>query len=275
MIMGGGPGVSTATTDIADLKAPTPAYSPGPDMIRARTLHNAVLLPDRTVFVSGGGQRGESRKDAVHLAEIYDPATNTFRPAATASVARLYHSVALLLPDGRVITAGSNPDRGDDELRLELYHPPYLFKGPRPFITGVPRQWTYGQQVAIHTPQASSIRWAHLIRPMAVTHSCDVSQRLIDLPIRERDVCHLHVHVTRRPNLAPPGWYLLFLCDDQGVPSVAEWIHLGPATQPPPHDHPHLPGEHTHLTHLEMHRPGFPIPGFEPLESDMVPGGET
>jgi len=262
MIMGGGPGLSTAATDIADLDAPSPTYSPGPDMLRARTLHNAVILPDRTVFVSGGGLRGESRTDAVHLAEIYDPATNTFRAAATATVGRLYHSVALLLADGRVITAGSNPDRGDDELRLELYHPPYLFKGPRPFLTAFPREWTYGSEISIHTPQAVSIRWAHLIRPMAVTHSDDASQRLVDLPIKVGDVCHLHLHVTPEPNLAPPGWYLLFVVDQQGVPSVGEWVHLG-APPPPPPSRPEGHPDHAPAGHEASHRPRFPIPGFD------------
>ena len=264
MIMGGGPGLSTAATDIASLgSGGTGTYAAGPDLNRARTLHNAVLLPDRTVFVSGGGLRGESRTDAVTMAEIYDPAANVFRPAATASVNRLYHSVALLLPDGRVITAGSNPDRGDDELRLELYHPPYLFKGPRPVIHSVRREWTYGSTVGIHSPQAGDVKWAHLVRPLAVTHSDDASQRLVELPIESRDVCHLRVRVTDNPNLAPPGWYMLFLCDRSGVPSVAEWIHLGPAPKRPHRiDRPLHPGRPP-ATHRHDHRPGFPIPGFD------------
>ncbi len=275
MIMGGGPGQSTATTDVVDLSGAGPAYVPGPDLLRARTLHTGVILPDRTVLVSGGGLRGETRSDAVHLAEIYDPAANTFRAGATASVSRLYHSIALLLPDGRVITAGSNPDRGDDELRLELFHPPYLFRGPRPFIQSAPREWTYGSEVAIHTPQASSIRWVQLIRPMAVTHSDDCSQRLVDLPIQHRDLCHLHVAVTRNPNLAPPGWYMLFITDEAGVPSVAEWVHLGPRSRIPKHPPEHVEHEEReHRSHLEFHQPGFPIPGFEPPKVKMSKGGK-
>ncbi len=266
MVMGGGgPAQATASTDIVDLSG-TPAgatYAAGPDLLRARGLHNAVILPDRTVLVSGGGLRGETRSDAVHLAEIYDPAANVFRPAATATVSRLYHSIAMLLPDGRVITAGSNPDRGDDELRLELFHPPYLFRGPRPFIQSCPTEWVYGSTVPIHTPQAEQIRWAHIIRPMAVTHSDDTSQRLVDIPIEERDWCHLHVAVTDNPNLAPPGWYLLFLCDDNGVPSVARWIHLDrprPARRLPVDER--LREGQPGMAH--MHEPGFPIPGFPP-----------
>jgi hypothetical protein len=198
---------------------------------------------------------------------LYDPAANAFRSAGTQLVSRLYHSIALLLPDGRVITAGSNPDRGDDELRLELYHPTYLFRGPRPFIQDAPEEWIYGSVVAIHTPQAAEIKWAHLIRPMAVTHSDDTSQRLIDLPIRERDVCHLHVAVTENPNLAPPGWYLLFLCDKAGIPSVARWIHLDHPLALPKRvvgeKVPPMKGMKGH-----DHRPGFPIPGFPPTHHE-------
>ena len=103
-------------------------------MIHARFHINAVMLPDRTVFVSGGNGQSEAAATAVLEAEIYDPATDTWTAAATAQAARMYHSIALLLPDGRVLAAGSNPNRRDDELRLEIYHPPYLFRGPRPFI---------------------------------------------------------------------------------------------------------------------------------------------
>lgn len=258
MLGGGGPAIATNHTDIVDLKAAGAHYVPGPDMAFARGLHNCVILPDRTVLVSGGGLRGETRADAIHQAEIYDPAANVFRSAGTQLVSRLYHSIALLLPDGRVITAGSNPDRGDDELRLELYHPPYLFRGPRPFIQSAPQQWTYGTEVGIHTPQAEEIRWAHLIRPMAVTHSDDTSQRLVDLPIRSRDLCHLRVSVTQNPNMAPPGWYLLFLCDRSGVPSTARWIHLDrKQTVRPVALNVKVGQKHAH-----DHTPGFRIPGF-------------
>lgn len=264
---GGGPQHATKHTDIVDLNAGAPHYIAGPDMAHARGLHNCVILPDRNVLVSGGGYRGETRGDAVHQTEMYDPATNAFYPAGTQLVSRLYHSIALLLPDGRVVTAGSNPDRGDDELRMELYHPPYLFRGPRPFIQEAPQEWLYGTTVTIHTPQALEIKWAHLIRPMAVTHSNDTSQRLLDLPIRDRDACHLHVVVTDNPNLAPPGWYLLFLCNEAGIPSVAKWAHLD-------HKAPiqkMVVSEKVPPTQMKIqheHMPGFPIPGFPPTHHE-------
>lgn len=227
---GGTGGGSLKNTSIVDLGAAAPHYVNGPNMIHPRTMQNTVILPDRTVFVSGGGQMGEDVGAAQLESEIYDPASNTFRRGATAIVPRLYHSVALLLPDARVITAGSNPNRRDDELRLELYHPPYLFRGPRPFIESAPDQVSYGDRIQVETPNAQDIRWVQLVKPLAVTHSCDTEQRLVDLPVvrGSRRQCRLDVRVPREPGLLPPGWYMLFLTDNDGVPSHAHWVRVTP-----------------------------------------------
>jgi hypothetical protein len=227
---GGGPAAAPMPVpdmNLVDMTAVAPHFVAGPTPVHARTMQNAVLLPDRTVFVSGGGAM-EDPASAVLESEIYDPAANSWHRGAIATVPRLYHSIAVLLPDGRVITAGSNPHRRDDELRLELYHPPYLFRGPRPFIESAPTDATYNELLEIHTPQADDIQWAQLIRPMAVTHSCDTEQRLVDLPInrRTRGFCQLTVRAPKEPNLAPPGWYMLFLTNRNRVPSTATWIHL-------------------------------------------------
>jgi hypothetical protein len=110
--------------NIVDLAAGQPQYRATAPLQRARMHHNAILLPDRTVLVAGGSRMDESRVAATLVAEIYDPSGETWTPAAAARVPRLYHSTVVLLPDGTVITAGSNPTRGDEELRLELFHPP-------------------------------------------------------------------------------------------------------------------------------------------------------
>ena len=240
MILGGGdPAIARA--HVIDLRTPNPAYADTGYLHHARMHVNAVILPDRTVVATGGSIHGEDPASAALQAEIYhpdpDPAAAAWTEAATAAVPRLYHSVALLLPDGRVITAGSNPHRRDDELRLELFHPPYLFKGPRPFIEAAPAQVDYGQLIEIHTPQAKQIRWAQLIKPMATTHSVDTEQRLVDLPIAERSFCQLHVRIPPQHTLAPPGWYMLSIVDHHRVPSAARWIHLTaaiPQPSPPP-----------------------------------------
>jgi len=153
-----------------------------------------------------------------------------------------------------VITAGSNPHRRDDELRLELFHPPYLFKGPRPFIEAAPAQVDYGQLIEIHTPQATQIRWAQLIKPMATTHSVDTEQRLVDLPIAERSFCRLHVRIPPERTLAPPGWYMLSVVDHHGVPSAARWVHLTAAIPPPS---PPPPGRHIEAKRLTVRTEGL------------------
>ncbi|HLB90371.1 MAG TPA: LodA/GoxA family CTQ-dependent oxidase [Terriglobales bacterium] len=226
MVLGGGGGSGVVpNVNLIDLSVAAPHFVPGPPMAHARLMQNAVILPDRTVFVSGGGLSDDPPVPELR-SEIYDPAANAWRPGATATVPRLYHSVALLLPDGRVITAGSNPHRRDDELRLELYHPPYLFKGARPFIETAPAEVRYGRTIEIHTPQANQIQWVQLIRPMATTHSCDTEQRLVDLKFKVSGFCKLRATLPREANLAPPGWYMLFIVDNRGVPSVARWVHL-------------------------------------------------
>jgi hypothetical protein len=239
MIIGGGPLNETNAideADIIDLKADAPIYRAAAPMGLSRMHLNAVLLPDRTVFVSGGSLQRESEVRARFQAEIYDPAVDQWRIAATATVSRKYHSVALLLPDGRVVAAGSNPALGqqveweppdpNEELRLEVYSPPYLFRGGRPSITDAPDQWSHGTEVEIGADRPADIKWASLISPGVTTHSFNNTQRLVDLPIISRQADRLIVEVTPNPNLAPPGWYMLFLTDTTDVPSVARWVHL-------------------------------------------------
>jgi hypothetical protein len=195
-----------------------------------------VLLPDHTVFVSGGSLKQESEPLSRLQAELYDPAANIFRLMATATVPRLYHSTALLLPDGRVVAAGGNPEGGEsvpfdppdpkEEMRLEIFSPPYLFKGARPTIGNAPDQIHYGDTVSIASPQAGGIRWASLLRNCVTTHSFDGSQRLVDLEITSQGGGEIMAEVTDNQNIAPPGWYMLFLVDQNGIPSVAHWVQL-------------------------------------------------
>jgi Domain of unknown function (DUF1929) len=242
MIMGGGPAGkanqadSTGMVSIVDFTAGQLNYVAASPMLLPRIHLNAVLLPDRTVFASGGSLKQETIPLARLQAELYDPATDTWHMMSTAKVPRLYHSVALLLPDGRVVAAGSNPYGGQsvpwepadpqEEMRLEVFSPPYLFKGPRPIIGAVPTEWKYGETITIKSAQATSIRWANLIRNGVTTHSFDCGQCLVDLPMVSQTRTQIKAQVTDEPGIAPPGWYMLFLTDTDGIPSVAKWIHL-------------------------------------------------
>jgi hypothetical protein len=269
MIVGGGsPAVNRA--HIIDLKAATPAYAAAANLHHARFHVNAVLLPDRTVLVSGGNGTNEDAPTAVLEAEIYHPDTNAWSLAATAQVARMYHSIALLLPDGRVLAAGSNPNRRDDELRLEIFHPPYLFRGPRPFIESAPTEILYGSTVTIHTPQAHEVKWVELIRPMATTHSCEPGQRVVDMPFEIGGFCHIHAQVTAEQDIAPPGWYMLFLVNHAGVPSVATWVHLT-GGKTPRHD----PAFIKEMIDMRMTGNEKPVPGTLGLDHDRPAPSKT
>jgi Domain of unknown function (DUF1929) len=252
MIMGGGPedeGDATDRVSIVDMSMTTPRFTTATGMNFDRMHVNAVLLPDRTVLAVGGGGTREAKQVGSNVpqlvlermvAEIFDPAIpapGVWNPVAKAQVPRLYHSVALLLPDGRVVTAGGNPNKGSqaawlpadsqEEERIEIFSPPYLFQGgTRPSIDDAPAEIHYGQKVTVKTAQASQVKWVNLIRPGVTTHSFNVEQRLVDLPFVV-GTGSLSVTIPTEANIATPGHYMLFLTDNKGVPSTGRWTHLG------------------------------------------------
>ncbi|MFI9615609.1 galactose oxidase-like domain-containing protein [Streptomyces sp. NPDC052023] len=230
--------VANRLTDVIDLKQPNPSYVAGPPIPQGtvdlgngpvpqtgnqgKMYVSAVLLPDGKVLETGGALH--NRANPVFETSIYDPETNTFDPVAADPEARGYHSSAFLLPDGRVMTTGDNPGNGTWNHNVSIYTPPYLLKGERPAITSViDTEWNYGdtQRITVDRPIAK----AELIRPAAVTHSSDPNQRFVDLPLSV-DGNNIDLNVTSNPDLAPPGWYMLFAVDANGVPSVAKWVHL-------------------------------------------------
>ncbi len=240
MIMGGGNIYSNVDagrqTDLIDLKAASPAYKPGPLLPQGTMTNGAketgnqgkmyvstVLLPDGKVFETGGGLH--NRQDPVFEASMYDPTANTFTSMATDPIPRAYHSASVLLPDGRVMSVGDNPGDGSFNMHVSIYTPPYLYQGARPKITAVANSmWTYGSSQRITTD--SPIVRAELIRPAAVTHSSDPNQRFVDLPLTVGTGGNVNLNVPSNPNLAPPGYYMLFTVNANGVPSVAQWVHL-------------------------------------------------
>ena len=235
MIVGGGgeemhdhdmkkPQVATRSVAIADLSAATPKYKAAAKVKHARMHLNTVLLPDRTVLATGGAAVEEHKVNAALEAEIFDAAAGTWRTAAKARVARLYHSVALLTPDGKVITAGSNPHRGVEELRIEVFSPPYLFKGARPAFSLADDHAVYGATLGATT--GAELREVNLVRPSATTHASNSEQRLLDLPFTVTGPDAIELTLPDNPNLAPPGWYMVFAVSTGGVPSMAQWLHL-------------------------------------------------
>ncbi len=230
MIIGGGhqdlPVDALSSTAIVDLKSANPTYVPGPALDTKKMYVSAVILPDSTVFETGGASTTiHNGTKPVYSNQIFDPKTSTWSKAANSTVGRVYHSSAILLPDGRVATFGGNPE-DSFEMRIEIFTPAYLQKDtPRPAVSSAPTEIAYGGSYSLGTTQASPLRSAVLVRPGAATHSSDPGQRLVDLPFTTT-ANGLSVNVTGNRNLAPPGWYMLFVVDGTGVPSVAKWVHL-------------------------------------------------
>ena len=182
-----------------------------------------VILPNGQVLETGGGLL-DRQSPYVKEAAMYNPASNKFTAMAADPVPRGYHSTALLLPDGRVMTYGNNPGDGSFNEQISIYSPPYLFHGPRPQITEVAHTyWTYGS--AQHIAVSQKIVSAELIRPAAVTQSSDPNQRYVALPVTVGGN-HVSLTLTGNPDMAPPGWYMLFVTNANGVPSVAKWVHV-------------------------------------------------
>ncbi|MET9345302.1 kelch motif-containing protein [Streptomyces termitum] len=242
MVLGGG-GVgespkSTARTAIVDLGEKTPSFKDGPPLPQGTRYLSSVLLPDDTVFTTGGSRdyRGRSGSDILK-AQFYDPAANAFAEAAEPTVGRNYHSEALLLPDGRVATFGSDPlfdDKdntklGTFEQRIEVFTPPYLHRAGanRPSLGKGPEALDENGRATFTTPDAGRIAKARLMRPSAVTHTTDVEQRSIALGLtRSADGRTVTVDAPEDPSLVPPGWYMLFVTDRDGIPSEATWIQV-------------------------------------------------
>ena len=224
----GGVDPPTSAAEVIDLNAATPAWRLVGSMAFARRHLNATLLPDGKVLVTGGTSGPGFNNDTtpVFAAEMWDPATESWTTMASAQAPRLYHSAALLLPDGRVLTTG-----GDDITQVELYSPPYLFAGARPTITSAPAVVSFGQSYFVETPDAANIAKVRWIRLGSVTHAFNMNQRINSLSFSQAPG-GLNVVSPSNPNLAPPGHYLLFILNANGVPSIAKIVQLGGSIAP-------------------------------------------
>ena len=259
------------SANILDTNSNPPTWSSAGSMAFGRINGHCVLLPDATVLICGGHDNykwlprtppspGDPVTQPSLDAEIYTPGVG-FRTVAGMSDPRMYHSVALLLPDGRVFTAGG-ANANQNELTLsytgaasawnvrrrygagmalnsktfEFYEPPYMHNGTRPVLSDVLRNGTttrrieYGQEFVVTTPQAADIdlNRVALMRPGACTHHTDSEQRYVRLDAT-RGSGELTVTAVNDANLAPPGFYMLWIVDSQGRPcEEAVFIQLVP-----------------------------------------------
>lgn len=222
-------GPSSNTTFVIDMTQPFPLWQKTAPMAYPRSFLNLSELPDRTVLATGGetDKNGGNISNAVYPAELWSPATQTWATMASMHTPREYHSTAVLLPDGRVLESGMGADFGNvpNELSAEFFSPPYLFKGARPTISQAPAQISYGQNFFVGTPDAATITSAVLIRTGAVTHFFNMNARFVPVTFQQT-TGGLTITAPANGYQAPPGYYLLFLVNSNGVPSIARFVQL-------------------------------------------------
>jgi len=214
-------------TYILDMNQAIPKWQQTSPMNFPRAYQNLTMLPDGTVLATGGQttQDGTNYGNSVLAAEIWSPQSETWTTMAPEQIGRLYHSTAVLLLDGRVMVAGSGRSGPAPQFNAEIYSPPYLFRGPRPTITLHAADAAYGSVFSVVTPESASIQSVSLIRLSASTHSFNMDQRFLNLPFQQT-AGGLNVQAPANANLAPPGYYALFLVNTNGVPSIGSVIKL-------------------------------------------------
>ena len=242
LVAGGGP--STNTADVIDLNGAKPTVTPTGSMAYGRRQNNLTVLADGTVLATGGNSDGAPLVDlnaGVYAAELWNPATGQWTTLSSMQVTRQYHSTALLLPDGRVLSAGGGLCGTCDAVgylnkNAEIFSPPYLFAkdgsgslAPRPTVMAVPRTVAEGSQFTVSTPDAASISKVALVKLGAVTHSNNMDQCYVPLSFTA-GAGTLTVTAPSGINIAPPGHYMLFIINSAGVPSVAPILRVKDAT---------------------------------------------
>jgi galactose oxidase len=243
----GGADPPLATAETIDLNDSDPKWKATGSMANRRRQMNATILADGTVLATGGssGRGFNNTTTPVFDAELWDPETGSWTTMAKSSVIRVYHSISLLLPDATVLNAGGGlPPWGDPPPKVlpdapprtsyepgpyhnnaQIYSPPYLFKGSRPVIGSAPKKVRYGETFTVATPDAANVANVTWIRPGAVTHAFDESQRFMRLKFTANEGA-LSVTAPDRGTISPPGPYMLFILNRDGVPSVAKFVFI-------------------------------------------------
>ncbi len=228
----------TETTETLNLAHMGRGWRPGPPMNLARDYQNTVLLPDGSMVAVGGGAGFGPKIGAFHVdpegklrqVELYDPKSESWRLGPPQREDRAYHSTAVLLPSGRVLSSGDdyNPPVNDNYSTFdtgEIYSPPYLFRGRRPRIAFAPRSVRWGDVFGVRS--RGRVARAVLMAPSSTTHAVDMSQRRVELRVTKRFGRRgANLRAPAGAGVAPPGYYMLFLLNGKGVPSRARWVRI-------------------------------------------------
>ena len=217
---------------LIDLNGATPKVTTVGGVGQDRFHGSATVMADGKVLVSGGSMVSNVALGVAYSARIWDPANNGYTTTPAGAKMRLYHSVSLLLPDGRVLLAGGGAPGPVNNLNAEVYSPPYLYNrntsgtlATRPVITAAPATATWGSRIDLST-DVTGISRVTLVKTGSATHTVDFDQRFMQLA-HTTSGRTVSVSMPANANVAPPGYYMLFAFNSAGVPSVARIIRLG------------------------------------------------
>jgi Domain of unknown function (DUF1929) len=236
LICGGSPNSADPSTNTAEIVAPSGTNGLSRRSVQsmqyARKHISPVILPTGQIVIFGGNL--QTSKSPVLYPEMFEPKTESWTVWPAATVPRLYHSVGLLLHDGRVWTAGTTIGQTPKEPRIEIFKPWYISE-TRPTISGQITGGSYGGTITIPTPNAAAITKVSLVKTSAMTHHYNTDQRLIWLQISGTIGSSITVKAPINNKLAPPGYYLIHVLNGAGVPSIGTYIKIpGSANNPPP-----------------------------------------
>lgn len=223
----GGYGDNQRRAEIIDLNDQNPQWRQIADTSFGRNNCNGVILPDGTVALTTGiyGYKWDQRTNSYNT-EIFDPKAETWKICAAMTYPGQYHSVSLLLPDGRVMKAGGHDGPGVNLYKMEIFSPPYLFRGDRPVIEDAPDDVGYGRKFTVTSAAAETITRVNMIRLSGITHHTNPDQRLIPLTFKIQGKTALEITAPGSRFDAPPGYYMLFILNECGVPSEAKIIQV-------------------------------------------------
>ena len=217
-----------AQASIIDLSSGAPVWTAAAPMSRGRQWHNSTVLPDGTVLVTGGSTTNNVLEGVGFEPEIWNPETNRWTTMATGPEARLYHSTAILLQDGRVMTGGGGAPGPLTQRNAALYSPPYLFKAGinnRLKITNGPSTVEWSRNMALTVNDGARVERVTMLAYGAATHSFNFGQRFNELSF-SRNGNQINAQVPANPNHAPPGYYMVFALDVNNIPSTAFTIRI-------------------------------------------------
>jgi YVTN family beta-propeller protein len=243
---------------IIDITGGSPTVTATQALSSKRRWVTATILADGTVLATGGSEVRNELVGVNNSAEIWNPSTGEWTRGAQGSLARLYHSLAILLPDASVLVAGGGAPGPLENDNAEIYYPPYLFapggeRAERPVVEAAPGEIGIGERFTVDLADGTVAERVAIVKTGAVTHSFNMDQRFVELTFRQEGN-RLHVEGPARATDAPPGFYLLFVLDDSGTPSMGRIAKIGVASAPDPEVVPDIgnPGPQNGETGVEV-----------------------